>query len=303
MYETSYKGIHYCFYDDKLTLNGNVVPYEKMVNIRHRGGSDPAFLFEYKDKTLALPYPEDEYSAILPFMQKAASITPAPDPIEDLLVETSPVEPVPVVPDPIVIPDPPPVNTFSDSAESPSLDKSVPGTSEAPSPIKDKKHNKKLGCLIPIAVLVLLLIALVSCFGSGDDTSEDTDVQDDVVVTEEATEEATEAPTTAPDPANDLNTEEKNAYKKGLDYLDYSGFSRTGLIEQLEYEGYPSEACEKAVSVIEEKGEVDWNEECLEKAKDYMDYSSFSKDGLIDQLKYEGFTDDQINAIIDEAYQ
>lgn len=83
----------------------------------------------------------------------------------------------------------------------------------------------------------------------------------------------------------------------------YQGFSRSGLIEQLKYEQYSEDACEKAVSLLEENGEVDWEEECLESATNYLDTMSFSKQQLIDQLKYEGFSDDQINAVIDEAYQ
>ena len=75
------------------------------------------------------------------------------------------------------------------------------------------------------------------------------------------------------------------------------------MIDQLKYEQYSEESCEKAVSLIEENGEVDWNEECLESAKNYLASMSFSKQELIDQLKYEGFTDEQINAVIDEAYQ
>ena len=39
------------------------------------------------------------------------------------------------------------------------------------------------------------------------------------------------------------------------------------------------------------------------KAQEYLDYTEFSRDGLIDQLEYEGFSDDQINSIIDEVYQ
>ena len=33
--------------------------------------------------------------------------------------------------------------------------------------------------------------------------------------------------------------------------------------------------------------------EAEESAKSYMDYSSFSRDGLIDQLLYEGFTQEE----------
>lgn len=36
-----------------------------------------------------------------------------------------------------------------------------------------------------------------------------------------------------------------------------------------------------------------WNKQAAKKAQDYMNYSSFSRQGLIDQLKFEGFTGEQ----------
>ncbi len=73
------------------------------------------------------------------------------------------------------------------------------------------------------------------------------------------------------------------------DYLDYSAFSASGLIEQLEYEDFSHEDAEYAVFVLD----VDWNEQAAKSAAEYLDYSSFSRSGLIDQLLYEGFTPEQ----------
>ena len=46
---------------------------------------------------------------------------------------------------------------------------------------------------------------------------------------------------------------------------------------------------------------ADWNEQAAQTAQDYLDYTSFSRDGLIDQLQFEGFTYDQavygVNAV------
>ncbi len=79
---------------------------------------------------------------------------------------------------------------------------------------------------------------------------------------------------------------EKNALSKAKDYLAYTAFSYTGLIEQLEYEGFSkAEATYGA-----DNCKADWNEQAAKKAKDYIDYTSFSKSGLIEQLEYEGFT-------------
>ena len=67
-------------------------------------------------------------------------------------------------------------------------------------------------------------------------------------------------------------------------------FSYTGLIEQLEYEGFSHQ---EAVYGADHCG-ANWKEQAVKKAKEYLKYSSFSKDGLIEQLEYEGFTYDQV---------
>lgn len=38
---------------------------------------------------------------------------------------------------------------------------------------------------------------------------------------------------------------------------------------------------------------VDWNEQAAKKAQSYLDVMEFSRQGLIDQLLYEGFTAEQ----------
>lgn len=83
---------------------------------------------------------------------------------------------------------------------------------------------------------------------------------------------------------------QQNAIGTAQDYLDYSGFSRTGLIEQLEYEGFSTE---DATFGADNAG-ADWNAEAAQTAQDYIDYSSFSRQGLYDQMAYEGFTAEQI---------
>lgn len=85
--------------------------------------------------------------------------------------------------------------------------------------------------------------------------------------------------------------ENANAINTAKQYLDYSGFSRQGLIKQLEFEGYPTESATYAV----DNCGANWNEECAETAQNYLDYSSFSRDGLYQQLQFEGFTDEQIS--------
>jgi hypothetical protein len=100
--------------------------------------------------------------------------------------------------------------------------------------------------------------------------------------------ETTVPETTAPE-TDSATLAEKNAAKKALDYLAYTSFSYSGLVEQLEYEGYTHE---EAVYGVDRCG-ADWNEQAALKAKQYIDYTSFSRDGLIAQLEYEGFTRQQ----------
>ena len=91
---------------------------------------------------------------------------------------------------------------------------------------------------------------------------------------------------------------EENALKKAHSYLDYSAFSYSGLIDQLEYEGYSTS---EATYAADHCG-ADWKEQAVKKANSYLKYSSFSYDGLVDQLEYEGFTHEQATYGADKAY-
>lgn len=82
----------------------------------------------------------------------------------------------------------------------------------------------------------------------------------------------------------------KNAVGRAQAYLNYTSFSKKGLIEQLEYEGYTQSEATYAAETVQ----VDWNEQCAKKAQQYLNYTSFSRKGLADQLEYEGFTSSQI---------
>ena len=82
---------------------------------------------------------------------------------------------------------------------------------------------------------------------------------------------------------------ERNALESAKSYLKYSAFSYSGLIDQLEYEGYSTS---EATYAVDHCG-ADWNEQAVLSAASYLKYSSFSKQGLIEQLEYEGFTHDQ----------
>ena len=76
---------------------------------------------------------------------------------------------------------------------------------------------------------------------------------------------------------------QENAIESAKSYLDFSGFSRAGLIQQLSSkagEGFKLADAVFAVNHVK----VDWNKEAVESAKSYLDMSSFSRAGLIEQL-------------------
>ena len=75
-------------------------------------------------------------------------------------------------------------------------------------------------------------------------------------------------------------------------------FSYSGLIEQLEYEGYSTE---DATYAVDHCG-ADWNDEAAKKAEEYLNTMSFSRSGLIEQLEYEGFTHDQAVYGVNKTY-
>ena len=82
---------------------------------------------------------------------------------------------------------------------------------------------------------------------------------------------------------------ETNARGSAAAYLDSGAFSRSGLIDQLKYEGYSTA---DATYGVDAQG-ADWNEEAALSAKEYLNSGSFSASELYDQLVYEGFTSSQ----------
>lgn len=89
--------------------------------------------------------------------------------------------------------------------------------------------------------------------------------------------------------------EQKNALSKANDYLDFTAFSKSGLYEQLLFEGFPEDAAQFAIDNIV----VDWNDQALKKAIDYLDFTSFSDQSLYEQLIFEGFSDEQAQYALD----
>ena len=84
-------------------------------------------------------------------------------------------------------------------------------------------------------------------------------------------------------------TGNEGAVNKAKSYLKHTAFSYSGLIDQLEYEGFShSEATYGA-----DHCNADWDEQAVNKAKSYISHTAFSYSGMIEQLEYEGFTESQ----------
>lgn len=117
-------------------------------------------------------------------------------------------------------------------------------------------------------------------------------VLDDPAATQEQVDAARDAVTDAVSALVEVNAPtmgQENAIATAENYLSFMHFSRSGLIGQLEFEGYSTEDATFAVDYLD----VDWNEQAAGCAQDYLDTMSFSRSGLIDQLEYEGFTKEQ----------
>jgi outer membrane murein-binding lipoprotein Lpp len=87
----------------------------------------------------------------------------------------------------------------------------------------------------------------------------------------------------------EMTAGQKNALASAEQYLDYSAFSKPGLVKQLKFEKYAEKDAVWAVNQLD----VNWNEQAALSAEQYLSTSSFSRDGLIQQLKFEGYTQEQ----------
>jgi hypothetical protein len=134
--------------------------------------------------------------------------------------------------------------------------------------------------IIPIAFVVLLGFSVASNPGAQDgfqDGVNSVNAPESSETTETQEEAVTET------------IGQKNARESAESYLDFSAFSRQGLIDQLEFEDYSTEDAEYAVDILN----VDWKEQAAKSAESYLEFTSFSRNGLIDQLVFEGYTQEE----------
>lgn len=94
-----------------------------------------------------------------------------------------------------------------------------------------------------------------------------------------------------------MTKSQEQAVESAKNYLDFSSFSKKGLIRQLEFEKFSKEDATFAVSQLK----VDWKKQAVKSAEDYLDTGTFSRGSLIDQLKFDGFTTEQAEFAADEV--
>lgn len=114
----------------------------------------------------------------------------------------------------------------------------------------------------------------------------------------EAEEAAAKAEAEEKAKENALTMSQKQAVRAAENYLSFTAFSRKGLIEQLEFEGYDNSDATYAVDSLN----VDWQEQAIKKAEDYLDLTAFSKSGLVDQLMFEGFSKEHATNAANTVY-
>lgn len=142
------------------------------------------------------------------------------------------------------------------------------------------RHLKETTMKAPLTLAALgLALSLSACGAAAPAPAPDTS-------TPPAAVQSTPA---APAPAPDGTPAQRNALKKAQSYVDLMGFSRDGLIKQLEFDQF---ATPDAVWAVDHAA-ADWNAEAAQKATSYLQTMAFSHGALVDQLVFDGFTAEQ----------
>ncbi|MBV1755875.1 MAG: Ltp family lipoprotein [Methanobacterium sp.] len=153
------------------------------------------------------------------------------------------------------------------------------GTPEKPTSWWDKRTtNEKILAGVGVCCLGIILIVGIGGILSPDAPSPEIA---ETVPSEE------DAPTVDQRPTTTAGQEQ--AAKMAENYLNTMPFSRSGLIEQLEFEGFTRQEAEYGV----DQTGADWNKQSAKMAENYLNTMPFSRSGLIEQLEFEGFTRQQ----------
>lgn len=155
-----------------------------------------------------------------------------------------------------------------------------------PAPKSDWFSRHKTLTIVMVAVFAIVVI--FGAFGSASEDTADSGGQETLARTDSNQPSKKVGPPKS-EPESVESVSQANARETAADYLDYSGFSRKGLIGQLKFEGYSKADATYGVDSLD----ADWNQQAARTAQDYLDYDAFSRAGLINQLVFEGFTHSQ----------
>lgn len=108
-------------------------------------------------------------------------------------------------------------------------------------------------------------------------------------------EEAEKAKAKEEQETESISSEQSRAQSMAQRYLRTISFSKSGLKDQLVFEGFNDSDAQWAVDNID----VDWNEQAVKKAEDYARLMDMSNQGIYDQLIFEGFSPEQAQHGID----
>ncbi len=154
-----------------------------------------------------------------------------------------------------------------------------------------------------IIIIALLALALLAGCGVDDpaflqetetDAMNDVELSDDWDCTSDCCSECWED-----EPVDTgMTTAQEQAVMSAESYLEFSDFSRAGLIGQLKYEGFSTKVAEFAVDYLD----VDWKKQAVLCAEAYMEIGGFSRQSLLDQLLYEEYTRAQAEYAVDKVY-
>ncbi len=196
--------------------------------------------------------------------------------------------------------------------------------------LEGRGHRWRVG--IPVAIGVVIIIALIASLGGGGDDDGDDGglitperqavlekneenegttikgVPDTLQATQEERRQERVRERRREEKADltkpELTSGQENALEAAQGYLDFSGFSKAGLIQQLSSPAGDGYSKADATFAANNVG-ADWKAEAVESAQSYLDFSSFSREGLIEQLSSaagEEFTPEQARYAADEVY-
>lgn len=103
----------------------------------------------------------------------------------------------------------------------------------------------------------------------------------------------------------EMTAGQENALESAHSYIDLSGFSKKGLIQQLHSEAGEGFSLADATYAANHVG-ADWKQEAVESAQSYLDMGGFSRSSLMEQLTSsagEKFTQAQARYAVNKVYR